>query len=114
MQEGKSTNVHFADALNRLMRAKNIDNASLARAVGVTPTAVGNYLDGRLPRSEHLMAIAQYFGVKMETLLSFQSQSQSQQFSRLMESTPEGITRRDLEEFRSAMNTAIDRLLKKI
>ncbi len=70
MQGRKSTNVHFKAVLNRLMTIRKIDNVMLSKAIQVTPTAVGNYRAGRVPRSEELFRLAIFFGVTMEELLT--------------------------------------------
>lgn len=48
--------------------------AQLAEIVGVTPTSIGNYCNGRIPRADELHRIAKVFGVSMETLLTGQGQ----------------------------------------
>lgn len=44
--------------------------AQLAELVGITPTAIGNYCNGRIPRADELSRISAIFGVTMETLLT--------------------------------------------
>jgi transcriptional regulator with XRE-family HTH domain len=51
------------------MADRRLGNAALAKAVGISHVAVGNYLDGRLPRAEELLAIADHFGVSTDYLL---------------------------------------------
>jgi transcriptional regulator with XRE-family HTH domain len=70
MQEKTSTNVHFGAALTRVLDKKALNDAQLARAVGCTPTAIGNYKNGRVPRAEELYRIARFFSVSMESLLT--------------------------------------------
>ena len=71
-QEKNSTNVHFASRLQRLLEEKGMTKAQLADLVGVSPTAIGNYCNGRIPRSDELCRISAIFGVSMETLLTGQ------------------------------------------
>ena len=52
-----------------MMAARGEDNTTLARAIDVTPTAVGNYVKGRVPRAEELLRLAQHYRVQMEELL---------------------------------------------
>lgn len=68
-QEAKSTNVHFSETLSELMNERGIKNIEVAKALGLSPTAVGNYVKGRLPRAEELLSLAQYFGVPIERFL---------------------------------------------
>lgn len=51
------------------MAERGLGNAALAKAVGISHVAVGNYLDGRLPRAEELLAIADHLGVSTDYLL---------------------------------------------
>jgi len=47
------------------------NNAALAKAVGVSHVAVGNYVSGRLPRAEELLQIARHFKVSLDYLLGW-------------------------------------------
>ena len=47
-----------------------MSKAQLADLVGVSPTAIGNYCNGRIPRADELYRISTVFGVTMETLLT--------------------------------------------
>lgn len=44
-------------------------SSGLAKEIGVSHVATGNFLKGQTPKSEHLFALSQYFGVTMESLL---------------------------------------------
>lgn len=46
--------------------------SQLADLANVTPTAIGNYCNGRVPKSDELYRIATVFGVSMEELLTGQ------------------------------------------
>lgn len=52
------------------MFSLGLNNAELARDSDCTPTAVGNYVGGRVPRADHLQRIARRLGVSMEWLLT--------------------------------------------
>ena len=69
-QEIKSKNVHFASALKTLLDEKGMTNAQLAALIDVTPTSVGNYCNGREPKSGELLRLSKVFGVSMEHLLT--------------------------------------------
>jgi transcriptional regulator with XRE-family HTH domain len=69
MQEKNSTNVHLASTLSILIEERGLDNTQVAQAINVTPTAIGNYRKGRVPRAEELFNLARFFGVSMESLL---------------------------------------------
>ena len=44
-------------------------NQQLGEAVGLSHVAIGNFLRGQLPKSEHLLSLARFFDVPMEQLL---------------------------------------------
>jgi transcriptional regulator with XRE-family HTH domain len=69
-QENNSTIVHFSDRLQQLLIARGMTKAGLADLVGVSPTAIGNYCNGRIPRADELYRIAEVFNVTMEFLMS--------------------------------------------
>lgn len=50
------------------MEAKKVNSAQLAREIGVSHVTIGNFLNGQLPKSEHLWAVARFFGVRMDDL----------------------------------------------
>lgn len=61
----------FARSLNSLMELKNINAATLSRLVKVDQASMSHYINGKaLPSSTNLHALAQYFGVGMEELLT--------------------------------------------
>lgn len=100
MQEKSSTNVHFASTLARLIETKALSDVDVAKAVDVTPTAIGNYKKGRVPRAEELWKLARFFSVSMESLLTGSAQAQSEDGSwRLRALTAE----KRLDDLKSAM-----------
>lgn len=72
-QENSSTNVDFADRLQHLLKSDGISKSQLAEKVGVSPTAIGNYCTGRIPKADELLRIARTFNVSMEWLLTGES-----------------------------------------
>lgn len=60
----------FGRRLHEAMKAAGVYNADLARAVGVTPTCIKNWLTGRIPRADQVPAICERLGVSMEWLLT--------------------------------------------
>jgi len=46
-----------------------MSNAELGKAVGLSHVSIGNFLDGQLPKSEHLAALAAFFGHSTDWLL---------------------------------------------
>ena len=63
------TNVSFAGNLQRLMRNRKLNDVQLARAAGLSHTAIANYKKGRLPKLDALRKLADYFDVALEELL---------------------------------------------
>ena len=61
--------LQFADRLRQLRDQKKLSNPELGRAVGLSHVSIGNFLDGQLPKSEHLHALAEFFGVTTDWLL---------------------------------------------
>jgi transcriptional regulator with XRE-family HTH domain len=59
----------FAERLRFLRDQKNLTNLELGKSVGLSHVSIGNFLDGQLPKSEYLAALAEYFGVTTDWLL---------------------------------------------
>ncbi len=53
-----------------------MSNLEIAKSIGVSHVSIGNFLEGQLPKSEHLMALAKYFGVTTDWLLGHNSPSE--------------------------------------
>lgn len=71
MQEEISPNGQtFSMQLMKLMSDAGINKRQLAIEIGVTPAAMGRYVDGRVPRADELLRIARHFKVPMEQLLT--------------------------------------------
>ncbi len=64
---------HFADALQFLRKRAGLTQAELAKKVGITRSALGNYESGtREPDFETLEAFADFFNVDLDVLFSRQ------------------------------------------
>jgi len=61
--------LHFAERLRILRDQRGLTNVELGRSVGLSHVSIGNFLEGQLPKSEHLATIAEYFGVTTDWLL---------------------------------------------
>ena len=59
----------FAERLRFLRDQKGLTNLELGKSVGLSHVSIGNFLDGQLPKSEYLAALAEYFGVSTDWLL---------------------------------------------
>ncbi len=62
--------VSFSEHLTELMKRDRLTNAELARRSGVSHVAIGNYLNGRIPKYEVAEKLAAVFGVTPDYLLS--------------------------------------------
>ena len=51
------------------MKQREVNALTLSKAVGISHVAVGNYLKGQSPKSDHLIAIADFFGVSTDSML---------------------------------------------
>ncbi len=59
----------FAERLRLLRDQRGLNNLELAKAVGLSHVSIGNFLNGQLPKSEHLVRLADFFGVSTDWLL---------------------------------------------
>jgi transcriptional regulator with XRE-family HTH domain len=66
------------------MEQRGLNNTQLAREIGTSHVAVGNFLDGQLPKSEHLYRLAKFFDVSMEWLLGMDDIA-TQRFQKALE-----------------------------
>ena len=51
------------------MDQRELSNAELGKSVGLSHVSIGNFLEGQLPKSEHLHKLADFFGVSTDWLL---------------------------------------------
>jgi SOS-response transcriptional repressor LexA len=71
MQQKNERKLTFSKKLERLLKEKGIRAAELARALGLSHVAIGNYIKAEsLPDGSVLYDIAKYFNVSMEELLA--------------------------------------------
>lgn len=61
--------LQFAERLRFLRDQRGISSLELGKSVGLSHVSIGNFLDGQLPKSEHLHALAEFFGVSTDWLL---------------------------------------------
>jgi transcriptional regulator with XRE-family HTH domain len=61
--------LQFAERLRTLRDQRNLSNAELGKSIGVSHVSIGNFLDGQLPKSDNLAALAEFFGVSTDWLL---------------------------------------------
>jgi transcriptional regulator with XRE-family HTH domain len=61
--------LQFAERLRSLRDERNLTNLDLGKSVGLSHVSIGNFLEGQLPKSEHLVALARFFGVTTDWLL---------------------------------------------
>ena len=67
--------VGLKENLVRLQKERGETNYRLAKAIGVSQTAVKNWLDGvNRPYPRHAKAIAKHYGVKVEDLMGTMQQ----------------------------------------
>ena len=60
----------FAQKLVELQRKNHETNYRLAKELGVHPTTIQNWRDGKRPRIEHLLRVAEHYGLSIEEFLS--------------------------------------------
>jgi len=60
----------FSSRLSQLMDERAITNYRLAKAVGVHATTVKNWRAGTVPRLEHIKAVADYFNMPLNGLIT--------------------------------------------
>ena len=51
------------------MGKKGLNASQLGKQISVSHVTIGNYLDGQLPKGEHLVSLASYFGITMDELV---------------------------------------------
>ncbi len=72
MQDQNETNVasRFAESLSAGIKRSGLSRHAFAAEVGLSHTALGNYLSGRLPKIEEAMRIARFLGVGLDDMLT--------------------------------------------
>ena len=61
--------LQFAERLRFLRDKRGLSSLELGKSVGLSHVSIGNFLDGQLPKSEHLASLAEFFGVSTDWLL---------------------------------------------
>lgn len=107
----------FSDKLRELRRDHHLTQAQLAEELGISPSAVGMYEQGRRePDNAFLVKLSSYFGVSTDYLLDLPSQqevtSMIDSFTRLLESHKElfynghPLTQEEREKLAGAIRVA--------
>lgn len=60
----------YATNLCELMQKSGVSSYKLAKDIGVHTSTVTNWKEGKVPKVEHLQAVATYFGTTVDSLLS--------------------------------------------
>ncbi len=63
----------FSKNLKHLIKKNNIRNVDLANYLGISKSAISNYISGSVPKTETIFKIASYFDVNIENLISKKS-----------------------------------------
>lgn len=61
---------HFSENLKKLIQKNNIKNIDLANHLGLSKSAISNYISGKIPKLEIIYKIASYFDVSFDALIS--------------------------------------------
>jgi transcriptional regulator with XRE-family HTH domain len=105
--------LHFAQRLRKLQEQRGLTNVDLAEAIGVSHVSIGNFLDGQLPKSEHLADLADFFGVSTDWLLG---RDKTKEPAALREAPPEYLVDdalAELEEVKEKVQ-ALERALQRL
>lgn len=70
MQEKKHTFVNFSGRFRDLCENSGMTQKELAQALGLSEGSIVNYKNSRTPKADELLAIARFFGVSIEWLLT--------------------------------------------
>ena len=106
--------LQFSERLRSLRDKQGLSNLEIAKSIGVSHVSIGNFLEGQLPKSEHLMALAKYFGVTTDWLLGHDSSSAEP--SALHEQPPEYLlddALAELEELKEKVQS-LERVLLRL
>jgi len=107
--------LQFAERLRALRDQKGLSNVELGKSVGLSHVSIGNFLEGQLPKSEHLHALAEFFGVTTDYLLG-REKSASAPVPALHEATPEYLLDDALAELEALKEkvSSLERALKRL
>ena len=59
----------FSNNLQKLQKKNRVTNYRLAKEVVVHATTVKNWIDGKIPRFDHVSKVAKYFDTTIEDLM---------------------------------------------
>ncbi len=76
MKEKVSTKLNFSWRLRQLMENHQINQKQLAKEIDVAQGSISGWLKGRIPTSEKVRRIAQFFEITEEWLLCLDSETQ--------------------------------------
>lgn len=66
----------FINALKKLMNEKDVNQKELAKAIGVSPTTINNWVNGyNVPRMDKIDLLASYFRVERTELIGMPEES---------------------------------------
>ncbi len=78
----RSVKEQFRKNLNDLLCKEDIANKDLAKSIGVSPSAVGTWLSGKVyPRTKQIESIARYFNCTVFELLGEQENDEDRLIS---------------------------------
>jgi transcriptional regulator with XRE-family HTH domain len=105
--------LQFAERLRFLRDQKELSSLELGKSVGLSHVSIGNFLDGQLPKSEHLAALADFFGVSTDWLLGREPEMSP---PALHENTPEYLLDDALAELEALKEKvqSLDRALRRL
>ena len=105
--------LQFAERLRFLRDQREISSLELGKSVGLSHVSIGNFLDGQLPKSEHLAALAEFFGVSTDWLLGREPEMTP---PALHENTPEYLLDDALAELDALKEKvqSLDRALRRL
>lgn len=70
--------IHISDNLKALIVNRDVSRADLCEQVGLSESALSNYLNGRIPQSwEPIVALASYFDVSLDYLVTGKEHSRA-------------------------------------
>jgi transcriptional regulator with XRE-family HTH domain len=105
--------LHFAERLRALRDQRGLSNLELGKSVGLSHVSIGNFLEGQLPKSEHLVALSKFFGVTTDWLIGHESESAP---AALREEAPEYLLDDALAELEALKEKvqSLDRALRRL
>jgi len=105
--------LQFAERLRFLRDKRGLSSLELGKSVGLSHVSIGNFLDGQLPKSEHLASLAEFFGVSTDWLLGRDAEMSP---PALLENAPEYLLDDALAELEALKEKvqSLDRALRRL